>query len=259
MGILNVTPDSFYASSRVQEWTLINTRVTEMLSEGMNVLDIGGYSSRPGATDISEQEELDRVVPVIEKLSTHFPDLLISVDTFRSRVADEAISVGASFINDISGGNLDEKIYKVATKYQVPYILMHMRGTPQTMNTLTQYDNLLREMVHYFGEKITHAKKAGVRDIILDPGFGFSKSADQSFEILANLNRFSVFGCPILVGLSRKSMIYKTLGISAEESLNGTTALNTVALLKGADFLRVHDVKVAAQTIDLLTKTGLID
>ncbi len=230
-----------------------------MLSQGLDILDLGGYSSRPGAADVSEAEELQRVIPVIEKLHHEFPDLLISIDTFRSKVADAAIKAGVSIINDISGGNLDPAIYGIASKYKVPYVLMHMRGTPQTMGQFTSYNSIIQDMLLYFSEKIELAKAAGVTDIILDPGIGFSKTPEQNFEVLANLHRFQVLECPILLGVSRKSTICKTLNISAEDSLNGTTVLNTVGLLKGADILRVHDVLEAMQAIQLIQKTGLIN
>ncbi len=259
MGILNVTPDSFYAPSRSGDWSEIIMRVQKMLSQGLDFLDLGGYSSRPGAVDVSEAEELQRVIPVIEKLHHEFPDLIISIDTFRSKVADAAIKAGASIINDISGGGLDPAIYGIAAKHKAPYILMHMRGTPQTMGQFTSYDSIIQDMLFYFSEKIELAKAAGVTDIILDPGIGFSKTPEQNFEVLANLHRFSVLECAILLGVSRKSTIYKTLNISAEESLNGTTVLNTLGLLKGADILRVHDVLEAKQAIQLIQKTGLIN
>jgi dihydropteroate synthase len=259
MGILNVTPDSFYAPSRSHDWTEIVNRVQEMLSQGLDILDLGGYSSRPGAADVPEADELNRVIPVIEKLSAEFPKLLISIDTFRSKVADLAVQAGASIINDISGGALDPKIYGVAARYRVPYIIMHMRGTPQTMGQFTEYDAIIQDMLHYFGEKIALAKLAGITDIILDPGIGFSKTLDQNFEVMANLHRLKVLQCPILLGISRKSMICKTLQVTAEESLNGTTVLNTLGLLKGADIVRVHDVKEASQAVQLLCKTRLIN
>jgi dihydropteroate synthase len=259
MGILNVTPDSFYAPSRSGDWSEIILRVQKMLSQGLDILDLGGYSSRPGAVDVSEDEELQRVIPVIEKMHHVFPDLIISIDTFRSQVADEALFAGASIINDISGGGLDPEIYGIAAKHKAPYILMHMRGTPQTMGQFTSYDSIIQDMLFYFSEKIELAKVAGLTDIILDPGIGFSKTPEQNFEVLANLHRFRVLECPILLGVSRKSTICKTLNISAEESLNGTTVLNTLGLLKGADILRVHDVLEAKQAIQLIQKTGLIN
>lgn len=259
MGILNITPDSFYAPSRLQDWTAIQSRVDEMLNAGVDILDVGGYSSRPGAQEVSESDEIERVVPVIEKVITQFPNLLISVDTFRSKVADLALTAGASMVNDISGGSLDDSMYAVVAKHRVPYVMMHMRGTPQTMGEFTDYDDLIGEMIRFFGERIRLAQNAGIKDIIIDPGFGFSKTQIQNFEVMKNLSLFSVLNCPVLIGVSRKSMVYKTLNLSADQSLNGTTVMNTVALLNGADFLRVHDVTEASQAINLLLKTGLIN
>ena len=252
MGIINVTPDSFYENSRFQNSEIILNRVSQMILEGVDMVDIGGYSSRPGAVDISVDEEIGRVVPVIALIHKTYPDLLISIDTFRSRVASEALKVGASIINDISGGAQDEEIFKVAAENSAPYILMHMKGTPQNMVSLANYENLINEIVLYFSTQIEKAKKAGIKDIILDPGFGFSKTIDQNFKLLTQLEQLNLFNLPLLVGVSRKSMIYKTLGISPEESLNGTTVLNTIALMKGASILRVHDVKEAKQTIRLM-------
>lgn len=259
MGILNITPDSFYAPSRSSDVNKIANRVSEMVDQGLDILDLGGYSSRPGATDVSEDEEMKRVIPVIEKLHHEFPDLVISIDTFRSKVADAAVDAGASIINDISGGALDPAIYGIASKHKVPFVLMHMRGTPQTMGQFTSYDSIIQDMLFYFSEKIELAKAAGVTDIILDPGIGFSKTIEQNFEVLANLHQFSVLNCPILLGISRKSTIYKTLNITAEESLNGTTVLNTIGLMKGADIVRVHDVLEAREAIQLVQKSGLIN
>lgn len=251
VGILNITPDSFFETSRVSDWEEIEVRISKLISEGLKILDVGGYSSRPGADDVSEEEELRRIVPVISKIAANYPQLLISVDTFRSRVAEEAIRAGASIVNDISGGLLDKSMFEVVAKAKVPYILMHMRGTPQTMQQMTDYSDLIHEMLFYFSERVQIARKAGIADIILDPGFGFSKTVEQNFEILKHLHHFSLLGCPVLVGFSRKSMIQKSLGVSAEESLNGTTVLNTLALTKGADFLRVHDVREAQEAIKL--------
>ena len=252
MGIINATPDSFYASSRAGETQLLLDRIAEMQSQGMDMLDVGGYSTRPGAADIPEAEELARLIPVIEQIHDKFPDLILSADTFRSKVADAALKAGASVINDISGGKLDEQILDVAAAHQAPYILMHMRGNPQTTHRLNTYENMVAEMLVYFGEQTALAKSRGVQDIILDPGFGFSKSGSQNFELLDQLQKLTVLGYPLLAGVSRKSMIWKTLGITPEESLNGTTVVNTVALLKGASILRVHDVKEAKQAVDLV-------
>lgn len=252
MGIINVTPDSFYASSRLSEADRVIAKVVEMQAAGAEIIDMGGYSSRPGAADVSETEELNRVVPLIETVHRHFPDLLISIDTFRSKVAEAALKAGASVVNDISGGQLDEHIFDVAAAHKAPYVLMHMRGNPQTMVAQNEYQNMVAEMLTYFGRQVSLAKERGVCDIILDPGFGFSKNGSQNFELLNELNQFSVLGYPILVGVSRKSMIYKTLGITPEESLNGTTVVNTIALMKGASILRVHDVKEARQAVELV-------
>lgn len=249
MGIINVTPDSFYSGSRSETLTTILERVKLMLKDGAAILDIGGYSSRPGAKDISIQEEIDRIQPAIEAISNEFPEAIISIDTFRSEVAEIAINSGAHVINDISGFEIDPKIADVAGKYKVPYILMHMVGTPQTMQKNVEYDNLFMDIVKYFSQKIKILESKGVRDIILDPGFGFSKTIDQNYELLESLENFRILERPILAGLSRKSMIHKKLGITPEESLEGTIALNKIALSKGAKILRVHDVKEATMLI----------
>jgi dihydropteroate synthase len=255
MGILNVTPDSFFAGSRTFTEKMVLERAEKLLSEGAAILDIGGYSSRPGATDISEEEEMNRIAPAIISIVQEFPEAVISVDTFRSEVAKAAIEAGAAIINDISGGNLDGRMFATVADLQVPYILMHMRGTPQTMQTLTSYENLTAEITTYFSEKVDQLRRIGVKDIILDPGFGFAKTVAQNHELLNQLDYFKIFGLPVLAGLSRKSMTYKALGIAPEEALNGTTALNMLALTKGAKILRVHDVKEAVQTIKLYLKT----
>jgi dihydropteroate synthase len=255
MGILNVTPDSFYEGSRHTTTDKVVAQAEKMLAEGADILDIGGYSSRPGATDISVDEEKARVIPAIEAIRKAFPGTFISIDTFRAEVAEAAVQAGASIINDISGGSLDDKMFVTAATLKVPYILMHMRGTPQTMKQLTSYDNLIVELVTYFEQKVAQLRAAGVVDIIIDPGFGFAKTTEQNFTLLRNLNEFSLFELPVLVGLSRKSMTYKTLGVEATEALPGTIALNTLALLQGASILRVHDVKEAVQTIKLVSKT----
>lgn len=250
MGILNVTPDSFYSISRVSGQSIVDA-AEEMLDDGAKILDIGGYSSRPGATDISENEEIDRVVPAIGAILKSRPEAIISIDTFRPNVAREALKAGAGIINDISGGQYDETIYDLAAEAHAPYILMHMRGTPQTMQQLTEYGHLIMDIQKYFSERISVAKKAGVKDIILDPGFGFSKTVQQNFQLLKQFDLLHLHGCTLLAGMSRKSMIYKTLNTSADQSLNGTTALNMYALNKGAGILRVHDVKEAYETIQL--------
>lgn len=252
MGILNVTPDSFYEGSRENSLSGSIEKARQMISEGAAILDIGGYSTRPGADDIPVEEEIERVVPVIQAIRAEFPSILISIDTFRGDVAEKAILAGAQIINDVSGFEIDPTIVNVAAKYKVPYILMHMRGTPDTMQSLTEYDNLFKDIAHYFSEKIERLKQAGLKDVILDPGFGFAKTIEQNHELLRNLEAFQLFKLPVLAGLSRKSMIYKKLGTTPEESLNGTIALNAIALTKGAHILRVHDVKEAVELVKLL-------
>jgi dihydropteroate synthase len=255
MGILNVTPDSFFDGGRYTASGAFMARAETMLKEGATILDIGGYSSRPGATDISPDEELGRVIPAIQAVRKAFPDCLISVDTFRARVAEEAVNAGADIINDISGGELDAAMFETAGRLRVPYILMHMRGNPQTMNRLTQYEDIILELVTYFEQKTAALRALGVADIILDPGFGFAKTIDQNYEVLRRLDDLKVMGLPILAGLSRKSMTYKLLDVPASEALAGTIALNTIALMHGANILRVHDVKEAVQTIKLFKRS----
>lgn len=253
MGILNVTPDSFFDGGKfVSEASLLG-HVEKMVRDGADFIDVGGYSSRPGAVDISEETEKERSVSAIALIIKHFPGMILSVDTFRSGVAEAAVRAGASMINDISGGNLDDKMFQTVSRLKVPYILMHMRGNPSTMSKETQYPNLLKDLLDYFHQKIYKLQEFEIRDIIIDPGFGFAKTIEQNFLLLQNLEKFKISGKPILVGLSRKSMIWKTLGIEPGEALNGTTALNTIALLKGADILRAHDVKEAREVIKLFT------
>lgn len=252
MGILNATPDSFYEESREKTVVGAIEKARKMISQGARIIDIGGYSTRPGADDISIEEEISRVVPIIESLRNEFPELVISIDTFRSHVAEQAILAGANIVNDVSGFEIDPTIIDVAAKYKVPYILMHARGTPETMQSMTEYENLFKDISLYFSQKINQLQAAGVSDIIIDPGFGFAKTIDQNYELLHNMEAFLLFGKPILAGLSRKSMIYKKLGITPEESLNGTIALNAIALDKGARILRVHDVKEAIELIEIL-------
>ncbi|MFN6946103.1 MAG: dihydropteroate synthase [Cytophagaceae bacterium] len=254
MGIINITPDSFYVNSRRQDEKQILEQAEKMLSEGAAILDCGGYSTRPGADDISIQQEKSRVLPAIETIARHFPESIISVDTFRAEVAEAGINAGAAIINDVSGGSLDREMIPTIGKLQVPYILMHMRGTPQTMKALTNYDNLMKDLLTYFHIKIKELYLAGVKDIIIDPGIGFAKTADHNFEILRKLNYLNILNYPILVGLSRKSFIYKTLETDPEESLNGTSILNTISLMNGASILRVHDVKAAAEAIKLYNR-----
>ncbi len=252
MGILNVTPDSFYDGGKYNQQTALLKQAEKMLAEGADFMDVGGYSSRPGATDISIEEELSRVIPVINNLKKEFPSAIISVDTFRSRVAQAAVGEGAELVNDISGGQLDLTMVETVASLRVPYIAMHMRGTPQTMNQLTDYDNIIKEELDYFHQQVAQLKSAGVTDIIIDPGFGFAKTTEQNFELLNHLETLSVLEKPILVGLSRKSMIWRTLKTNPESALNGSTVLHTLALLKGASILRAHDVKEAKEVIALV-------
>ncbi len=258
MGILNVTPNSFYDGGKHNDEKSILSQVEKMLDEGATFIDIGGYSSKPNAEFVSEKEELQRLIPIIQKIIYEFPNVILSVDTFRSKIAKEAIENGAAIVNDISAGNIDDTMFQTIAELQVPYIMMHMKGTPQTMQTLSHYDNIIKEMMFYFSEKVAKARSLGINDILLDPGFGFAKTIQQNFEILSNLELFQLMDIPILVGLSRKSMIYKTLDINAEIALNGTTTLHTVSLLKGAKIVRVHDVKEAVECIKLLKNLTLL-
>jgi dihydropteroate synthase len=251
MGILNATPDSFYAQSRQQQLDGALQTVEKMLDDGATFIDIGGYSTRPGAEDISVNEELERVIPVINALQSEFPDVLISIDTFRGKVAREAVAAGAALINDISGYSLDDEMLPAVVDLNVPYILMHMRGNPKTMQAEAIYKDVTGEVIHYFSQKINELNGLGVNDIIIDPGFGFAKKPEHSFELLKNLEQLQIFGLPVLAGLSRKSMIYKTLETNAENALNGTTVLNTIAIKNGANILRVHDVREAVDVIRL--------
>ena len=255
MGVLNITPDSFYKGSRYNTGEDILRAAVIMIEEGADILDIGGYSSRPGAADISQKEEGKRVLKAINLISRELPKAIISIDTFRADVAREAIiESGAHMINDISGGDADSKMFSVVEKLNVPYIMMHMKGDPRTMQDNPVYDDVVADILKWFGEKIFRLQSAGVKDIIIDPGFGFGKTSDHNFELLQRLGDFSIAGLPLLVGVSRKSMIWKTLRITADEALNGTTALNAIALSNGADILRVHDVKEAVQTVQLFIK-----
>ena len=251
MGILNITPDSFYDGGIYKNDRDILHKAEKMLSAGATFIDVGGYSSRPKATHISEEEELKRILPVIDLVLKEFPDALISADTFRSRVAKQSVEAGASIINDISAGKIDQDMLQTAAELKVPYIMMHMKGTPQTMGKQANYKNLLKEVLFYFSERIAEARRLGIIDLIIDPGFGFSKTVQQNYELLNNLDHFNILELPILVGVSRKSMIHKPLNISADEALNGTSVLNTIALQKGASILRVHDVKEAMECIIL--------
>lgn len=251
MGVLNVTPDSFYDGGRYQTESAILNQVEKLLDEGATFIDVGAYSSRPGASDISVEEELKRALFALRTVKRNFPQALMSIDTFRSEVAYAAVSEGACMVNDISAGEQDPRMFEVVAGVGVPYIAMHMRGNPSTMSKLAIYENLLKDMVAYFQQKIHRLTQLGVRDIIIDPGFGFAKTVEQNYNLLNHLDHFKVLGKPMVVGLSRKSMIWKTLSISPDHALNGTTSLNTVALLKGANILRVHDVKEAMEVIRL--------
>jgi dihydropteroate synthase len=251
MGILNLTPDSFYDGGKYGDIDAAISQVEMMLSDGATFIDVGAYSSRPGATDISVEEEERRLIPVVRQLVTTFPEIVISVDTFRASVAKKAIEAGAAIVNDISAGMLDDDMMAVVGALQVPYIMMHMRGTPQTMKQLTTYDNFLKEVMYYFSERVAVAISHKINDLVIDPGFGFAKTTAQSFELLNNLDLLKAFEVPVLAGVSRKSMVYKTLDVAADGALNGTTVLNTVAISKGARILRVHDVKEAMEVISL--------
>jgi len=251
MGILNLTPDSFYDGGQLKFGSQILKLAEKHLKDGAFALDLGGYSSRPGADHISEEDELGRVLPVVELLTKEFPEAPLSIDTFRSSVADACLESGAAMINDISGSQIDPSILEVVAKHKVPYIGMHMKGTPQTMKDLCQYDDLIVEMRMYFSSLIKQCTELHIHDVIIDPGFGFAKNVEQNFKILRELEEFKLLDCPILIGLSRKSMIYKTLGTTASEALNGTTALNMIALQNGASILRVHDVKEAVECVTL--------
>ncbi|MEQ8241384.1 MAG: dihydropteroate synthase [Cyclobacteriaceae bacterium] len=251
MGVINATPDSFYGQSRSINVDEILKKAEQMIDEGATFLDIGGYSTRPGAIDISEEEEIFRIAKPIEQIRLKFPQVYISVDTFRSSVAKAAISSGAHIVNDVSGGLLDDKMISAVAAMRVPYILMHMRGNPQTMTKENDYNDLLTDVIFELSQRVELANEAGIKDVIIDPGFGFAKNVQQNFELLNKLEHLNIFQKPLLIGISRKSMIYKTLGSTPEESLNGTTVLNTVALQKGAIILRVHDVKAAVEVVKL--------
>ncbi len=252
MGIINCTPDSFYAESRYSTEIKLINQIEKMISDGVDILDIGGYSSRPGAKEISIQEEINRILPVLTLINKEFGSIPVSLDTFRSEVARIGLENGADLINDISAWEIDPELLNIVAHYKCPYVLMHMKGMPDTMQVNPQYNHLLTEMFSFFSKKIAVLHEKGITDILLDPGFGFGKTVEQNYEILASLDQFKFLGKPILAGFSRKSMIYKKLNSTPEASLNGTTALNTVALLKGAAVLRVHDVKEAKEIIELM-------
>jgi len=255
MGILNVTPDSFYKGSRYSTEEEILSAARGMLNDGADIIDVGGYSSRPGAKDISPGEEGGRVLKAIKLISRELPEAIISVDTFRADIAREAVlECGAHIINDISGGDADSNMFSIVENLNVPYIMMHMKGNPGTMQNNPVYDDIVADILKWFGERIYRLKSAGLKDLIIDPGFGFGKTPDHNFELLGRLGDFSIAGLPVLVGISRKSMIWKTLNTSSDKALNGTTALNAIALFNGADILRVHDVKEAVETVQLIKK-----
>lgn len=256
MGIINITPDSFYAGSRKQGIDEALQQAEKMLNEGATFLDLGAYSSRPGAEDISLQEETDRLLPVVETIVDRFPDAILSIDTFRSQVAEAAIKAGAHIINDISGGQLDPEMFSTVARLQVPYILMHMKGNPQNMNQQAHYEDVFAEVYDYFVDKYHQLKQLGVYDVIIDPGFGFAKKPEHGYALMNRLQDFNMLQLPVLVGISRKKMIYGTLGITAAEALNGTTVLNTIALIKGANILRVHDVKEAIEAVKIWEMCG---
>ena len=255
MGILNVTPDSFYAGSRSRTEAEIAARACQILDEGASIIDIGAYSSRPNAEHISPEEEMQRLRTGLEILNRNHPDAIISVDTFRAEVARQCVEeYGAAIINDISAGEMDEQMFPTVARLTVPYIMMHMQGTPQNMQKEPHYENLLKEVFMYFARKVRQLRDLGMKDIILDPGFGFGKTLEHNYELMAHLEEFGIFELPLLVGVSRKSMIYRLFGATPQEALNGTTVLDTVALMKGADILRVHDVREAVEAVRLIEK-----
>ena len=254
MGILNITPDSFYDGGKFKDEVSILNQVDKMLTEGATFIDVGAYSSRPGAKHISEQEELKRIVPVINLLIKKYPEIIISVDTFRSKIAKETIHAGAAIVNDISGGNMDTKMFQTVADLQVPYILMHMLGTPQNMQQNPVYNDVIKDIISFFASKIYTLHELKLNDVIIDVGFGFGKTVNHNYQILKDLELFKILDAPILAGISRKSMLYKTLGVSAKEALNATTSANTIALLNGANILRVHDVKEAVEAVKIVNQ-----
>lgn len=255
MGILNITPDSFYDGGKFKDEQKIKNHINKMINDGMDILDIGGYSSRPGASEVSISEELERVIPTLIFIKKNFKNLIISIDTFRSEVAKDSLIEGADIINDISAGVFDSKMMDVISKFNCPYILMHMKGNPRNMQNSPKYKHTAVEIIQFLAERIKVARKKNIIDIIVDPGFGFGKTVEHNFEILNNLENFKALDAPLLTGFSRKSMIFKTLKTTSDEALNGTSSLNTIALMKGANILRVHDVKEAKECIILYEKT----
>ena len=255
MGILNVTPDSFHAGSRMQTETAIRLRIDTILAEGGAIIDVGGCSTRPDAAEVSEKEERRRLKPALELLQMHYPDVAVSVDTFRAKIAQWAVEdCGAAIVNDVAGGTMDAQMFDTMARLQTPYILTHLRGTPQTMQQHTDYTDMMEEIMLYFAEKVHTLQLLGVNDVILDPGFGFAKTVEQNYELMRRLPEFALFELPLMIGVSRKSMIARLLDRTAEDCLNGTTVLNTFALLNGADILRVHDVKAAVETVKITRK-----
>lgn len=252
MGILNITPDSFSDGGKYTELPAVYQQTEKMLKEGATFIDVGAYSSRPDAANVSEEEELKRILPIVEGLLKEFPEAVLSIDTFRSKIAKGCVEAGAAIINDISAGNLDHKMMKTVADLQVPYIMMHMRGTPQTMKHLNDYEDLVQDLIFYFSEKLESARKLGINDLIVDPGFGFSKNIKQNFELLEKLDLFKSLGLPILAGVSRKSFIHKTLKIEPADADNGTSIINTLALQNGANILRVHNVRAAMECIKIM-------
>lgn len=259
MGILNVTPDSFYAGSRCDDAAAIRQRVRRILQEGASMLDIGGYSSRPGADDVDPQEEWRRLQPAIEIAREEWPDAIISVDTFRADVARRAVEAGADIINDISGGDMDPDMFAAVAELHVPYILMHMQGTPKDMQQAPTYADVMSDVFRSLGERVEVLHEMGVADVILDPGFGFGKTMEQNYRMMTRLSEFGLLGCPLLVGVSRKSMIYRLLGCTPEQALNGTTVLHAMALMNGANILRVHDVREAVEAVKIYTQCWISD
>lgn len=251
MGILNITGDSFYPGSRMQSMDAVYSKARQMITEGADILDIGGQSTRPGSERIPEDEEMEKVLPVIEMLIREFDPVILSIDTYQSAVAKEAVNAGASIVNDISGGFMDKNMIETVAALHVPYICMHMKGVPETMHHDARYENIIMEILDFFITKINECRVAGIKDIIIDPGFGFGKTTEHNFMLLKNLSLFKMLEMPVMAGISRKSTVYKTLNVTVEDSLNGTTVLNTLALLNGADILRVHDIKEAKEAITL--------
>lgn len=254
MGILNVTPNSFYDGGKYKTDVDFLNQVEKMLTDGADFIDLGAYSSKPSAEFVSEEEEIKRLVGVVTLLVNHFPGIKLSIDTFRAKVAQEAIEAGGAIVNDIAAGLLDDRMIEVVGELQVPYIMMHMRGNPKTMQSLTTYDDLVVDIRYYFSERLAHARAAKINDVILDPGFGFAKTREQNYELMAKLEHFHCFELPLLVGISRKSMLYKLLDCTPQEALNGTSVLNTIALQKGAQIIRVHDVKEANEVRKILNQ-----